>query len=86
MACPNLREITDKKGFFTGKIHYECSCTHGKLDFQYVNSVCKCSSLHNAHEYSGSYWGLSQKQMNELDNRYKTCNNYKRYGIKNGGY
>lgn len=80
MGCPNLRNVVDKKGFFTGRSHYECSCTRETLDYQYVNAVCNC---HPATQGSKNFWEQSKAETEALRNKYKTCNHYKKYGIRN---
>ena len=80
MRCPNLRDVVDKKGFFTGKSHYECSCTREILDYNYVRNVCNCSAVTGGDK---NFWSQSRAESDALNNRYKTCNHYKRFGIRN---
>lgn len=79
MKCPNLRNVVDKKGLF-GKSHYECSCTREILDYNYVCNVCNCNAVTGGNK---NIWSQSKAETDALNNRYKTCNHYKIFGIRN---
>lgn len=83
MKCPNLRWVEDKKGFFGGKGHWECSCIREVIDYNYVNNVCNCNAVTGAGSKGKNFWSLNQAETNALNSRYKDCNHYRRYGIRN---
>jgi len=61
--------------------HYECSCDKGtSLRLDFVDRLCNCNPVTGGEK---NFWSQTKEETEALKYKYKTCDKFRFYGIKN---